>query len=88
MVDRSDPRKESIFVNTLIEANRALIALGAIDRREPNASASESLHDCLQTYTNLLTFQRNVGLSPAQSKQLQNVLDRLRAHLQFFGEDV
>jgi hypothetical protein len=77
-----------LFENNLIEANRALIAIGSIDRRERDTSASETVRNCLYTYIDLLTFRQNAGLTPDQSAQLQSVLDRLKAHLRFFGQDI
>jgi hypothetical protein len=76
------------FSNSLIEANRALIELGAIHCRERDNSVSKTVRDCLFTYTHLLTFQQSTSLGPDQSAQLQVVLDRLKAYLRFFGEDV
>ncbi len=50
---------QPIFNNSLIEANRALIELGAIHCRERDNSVSKTVRDCLFTYTNLLTFQQS-----------------------------
>ena len=76
------------FTNNLIQANRALIELGAIEWRERDNSVSTTVRNCLLTYTNLLTYQQSTSLGPDQSAQLQVVLDRLKACLRFFGEDV
>jgi hypothetical protein len=77
-----------LFANSLVEANRALIALGTIDKREWYTSAPATVRDCRFAYANLLAFKNIVGLTPTQSAQLETVLDRLKAHLRFFGEDV
>lgn len=79
---------QTLFENNLIEANRALIALGTIDERERDTSASGTVRDCLLTYIDLLAFRQTGALNPDQSAQLQSVLDRLQAHLVFLGQDV
>jgi hypothetical protein len=43
---------------------------------------------CLAAYAHLLRCQDTVPLSPAESLNVQGVLDRLRAQLKFLGEDV
>lgn len=78
----------SFFQNQLIEANRALITLGAIDLRERNPLTSCAVRDCLQVYILLLHCQASMNLSPDEAHSLVRLLDRLKAHLESFGEDV
>ncbi len=80
--------RESLFKHGLIEANRALIALAAIDERDRDSSISGTLQVSLLVYTDLLAMTQMNGFSSAQEEQIQAVLDRLKAYLKYFGEEV
>lgn len=80
--------QETLFHNQLIEANRALIALGTLNFRELNPDIASTVRDCLAAYVGLLRCQREMPLSVAESTGLQGVLRRLRAQLLYLGEDV
>ena len=80
--------ERAFFHNQLIEANRALITLGMIDLRERNPLAYPAVRDCMQVYSQLLHCQVSMPLSADESGVLQPVVDRLRAYLKMFGEDV
>jgi hypothetical protein len=77
-----------VLKSRLIEANRALIGLGAIDRKQRDPSFSKTVHDALRVYFELLSCNQLLTFSETESLQLQFVIDRLRATLLFFGEDV
>lgn len=80
--------EQAIFRDQLFEANRALIALGTVNVREMNALTSFTVRDCLCAYIALLKCRAEMPLSPNESSGLQGVLNRLRAYLIYFGEDV
>ena len=74
--------------NSLIEANRLLIALEVIGQREKDPSSSNTLHDALTIYFKLSSCTRLFQLPADEVQQILAVLERLRAHLRFHGEDV
>ena len=78
----------TFFHSQLVEANRALVTLGAIDLRERTPHAYVALRDCLQAYSLLLHCQTTMALSPDESGSLARLLDRLKTYLLSFGEDV
>lgn len=79
---------EAAFGESLIEANRALIALGAIDRKERDTATGETVRTCLVIYSDLIAFQQANELPPMQAIQLKGVLDRLKKELRLYGQDV
>jgi hypothetical protein len=79
--------ERAFFHNQLIEANRALITLGAIDPRERSPLTSPAIRDCFVVYTQLLNCQ-DLPLSPDESATARMVADRLKTYLRLYGEDV
>ena len=73
--------------NQLIEANRALITLGAFDLRERNPLISPAVRDCIQVYSQLPHCQQRMSLSVDEYARLQAVLNRLKSCLRSFGQD-
>jgi len=80
--------ERALFHNNLIEANRALAALGTINIRERSPLTSAALRDCMQVYTQLLRCQASLPLDEEEAKVLGSALDRIRSYLKFHGEDV
>lgn len=72
----------------LIQANRALLTLETIDLKERSTTTSLALQECLTAYTDLLHLQETLPLSADDCAHMQQIVDRLRAQLLFFGEDV
>jgi hypothetical protein len=83
-----DETQRSLFIDELIAANRALIALAALDRRTPSHLTAEALHECRAAYVRLLQCQTDIPFDGDEALGLQKLLDRLRAGLQSFGEDI
>jgi hypothetical protein len=75
-----------ILHNALIEANRALMDMAMVDLNKGDLLEDVAMIDGLSAYHQLRLCQKK-GLSPAESTNVQGVLDRLRAHLKFFGGD-
>ncbi len=80
--------REGVLLEGLIEANKALIALGVTDRRDPDPATSETVRTCLLMYSNLIAFQQENELSQVQEIQLKSVLDRLKKELRLYAQDV
>lgn len=76
-----------ILHNALIEANRRLIDLAIVDLNGRGSLNNAAMHDGLSAYKQLLICQK-MRLSPVESTNVGGVLDRLRAHLKFFGGNV
>jgi hypothetical protein len=72
----------------LIAANRILIELAAIDPKERTTAMSPAIRECMRVYTDLLLFQATTPLSDGDGKSLQGVVERMKTHLTYFGEDV
>jgi hypothetical protein len=72
----------------LIAANRVLITLGAIDPEERTTLMSPEIRECMEVYADLLQCRARLPLSSAESASVTGILDRLKAYLSCFGEDV
>jgi hypothetical protein len=72
----------------LIAANRMLITLGSVDPKERTTLMSPAIRECIQVYADLLHLKVTLMLSAAESQSLQGILERLKAYLTYFGEDV
>lgn len=81
-------RDRRILEDNLIAANRVLITLGTIDPRERTTLMSPSIRECLQVYADLLKCQATLPLSAIEYASLAGILNRLKAYLTYFGEDV
>lgn len=76
------------FVEQMTDANRALLALDSLEPRNHSANVSFTVSDAALTYAKLCVLQENRALGKSESLKLQNVLDRLRARLRFYGRSV
>jgi hypothetical protein len=72
----------------LIAANRVLITLATIDPKERTTLMSPAICECMQVYADLLKFQVTLPPAAPETASVQAVLERLKAYLQYFGEDV
>jgi hypothetical protein len=72
----------------LIAANRILLELAAIDPRERTTAMSPAIRECLRVYTDLLLFEATAPLSDGDGLSLRGVMERMKTHLTYFGEDV
>jgi len=80
--------KERNFILRLTDANRALVTLDGIEKPEKSLQFTLALEEGMLVYTNLLVWQQVEVLSKDEADRLQSVLDRLRAKLRFFGQEV
>ena len=74
--------------NALIAANRSLTDMARLGATGHNPNRKIVIRDCADAYRRLLRTQEMLPLSMAEFANVQRVLDRLRANLKFFGEDV
>jgi hypothetical protein len=72
----------------LIAANRVLMTLGTIDPKERTTLMSPAIRECMQVYADLLYLMGTLRLSADETASLQGILERLRGHLTYFGEDI
>ena len=73
--------------NALSAANRSLTDMAQLDTSGPNPRREIVIRNCADAYRRLLRNQETLPLSPAESANVQRVLDRLNANLKFFGAD-
>ena len=78
----------SSFVLRLTDANSVLITLDAIEKPELRLQFSFALQEARLVYLGLLAWQQTATLSTDEADRLQSVIDRLRARLSFFGQNV
>lgn len=83
-----DETQRSLFIDELIAANRALIALATLGRRTPSHLASEAVCECRAAYDRLLQCQTHIALDGNEAAGLQKLLERLQTSLKSFGENV
>jgi hypothetical protein len=76
------------FSDLLIAANRILLELAAIDPKERTTAMSPAIRECLRVYTDLLRFEATAPLTAVDDASLRGVMERMKTHLTYFGEDV
>jgi hypothetical protein len=74
------------FLDRMIDANRALLDLDAMELGSDALSICFALEDAVFVYQELCALQNSPHLTQVESVKLQLVLDRLRARLRFFGD--
>jgi hypothetical protein len=77
------------FDDLIADAQRCIAALDEFPMRDGGiAAAHAAVKNGKRIYTRLLEHQNTVRMSVAESSQLQNSVDQLRARLRFFGESI
>jgi hypothetical protein len=74
------------FLDGMIDANRALLDLDAMELGCDALGTCFALEDAVFVYQELRALQNFPGLTEVESAKLQLVLERLRARLRFFGD--
>jgi hypothetical protein len=76
------------LLDRIIEANRILIELDAMEGKYDLLGVSSALGDAALVYRELLALQKTTRLSQIEAVKLQIALSRLRARLRFYGNRV
>jgi hypothetical protein len=82
----SDDRETMIA--HISEANRVLILLDSMGPRDSRRSISRAVRDAHRAYDALLASQETIRLTVGEASEVQNLADRLKARLRFFGDKV
>jgi hypothetical protein len=84
----SNAQERETLLARVNEVIRVLRLLDTLRTGSPREAANHAVQAGIRAYKALHICQRSVALSPDEAANIRYVLDRLREHLQTFGEPV
>lgn len=74
------------FSDLMLEAQRGMLVLDGVTKRDGSKAASAAVNDGKSIYEQLLACQRTVWMTKAEAATLQTAMDLIQARLKFFDE--